>query len=213
MYTNPYFFTKQGHSVGSQLSPPSTQTMADRNIQQIANPMPQGQPRPQSNFNVGAAANAIGGAAALVGGAIGQANQQLGINTQMAPMQTDQFSKPVYTGGGLSNQISAAKPQGATGGEVLSGVGTGASVGTSILPGWGTLIGAAVGAGASLIGGGVRKKRQRRERSRAQGKLNQAQSQYNAADIGYRNRQAAQEDYLQKQDESSRMYNLYRNQY
>lgn len=45
------------------------------------------------------------------------------------------------------------------GGDTLSGAASGAALGSSILPGWGTAIGAVVGAGAGLISGESKKKK------------------------------------------------------
>jgi uncharacterized protein involved in outer membrane biogenesis len=191
---------------------PSMQAMAQRNIQPIQNPMPGAQMR-TPKFSSGQVAGAIGGAAELAMGAIGQANQRLNINTNMGAIQNTPFDKPVYTGGQLGGDLARAKPQGATGGEIAKSTLSGATTGFSVGGPWGALIGGVVGAGASLIGGGVRKKRQRREKASGYAKLNAAQSQYNTADVNFRNRSAVQEDYQQQQDSQNRMYNLYRSQY
>lgn len=49
------------------------------------------------------------------------------------------------------------------GSSTLKGAGSGASIGTSILPGWGTAIGAVVGGVAGAIGGGNRARREQEE--------------------------------------------------
>ncbi len=191
---------------------PSMQAMAQRNIQPIQNPMPGAQMR-TPKFSSGQVAGAVMGAAELAMGAVGQANQKLNINTNMGAIQNTPFDKPVYTGGQLGVDIARARPQGATGGEIAKSTLSGAATGLSVGGPWGALAGAIVGAGASLIGGGVRKKRQRRERNKANATLGQAQNQFNAADVNFRNRQASMEDYQQTQDSSARLANLYRSQY
>lgn len=153
------------------------------------------------------------GAAQLVGNAVGMANQSLNLDQQIAPPMYDQSMKPVYTGGAAYNQAANARPQGATGGEVLSGVGTGASIGSSILPGWGTAIGAVAGGAISLIGGGARKNRQRRERNRALARARASQQQFNSADQQFRDQQARQLDYYDANNSDARLYNLFKAQY
>jgi hypothetical protein len=207
---NPYFRERPYVSQLTGLRGPSMQTMADRNIRPVNNPAPTGQ-QGGGGVNVSGIAGAVGGAASLAGDAIGMANQDLNINTDVAAQQPDQNYAPVYTGGQLSADISNSRPQGATGGEILKGVGTGAGAGAAFGP-WGALIGAAVGAGSALIGGGVRKKRQRRARNRAQAQLNNVQSQFNTADQGFRQQQANMQDYYQRNNNNARLYSLYRNQ-
>jgi hypothetical protein len=206
---NPYFRERPYVSQLTGLRGPSMQTLANRNMPQPTTPQPQSA---GAGFNINGVAGAIGGAAALTGDAIGMANQQLPINTEVAPQQPDQSVAPVYTGGQLSADVSNTRPQGVTGGELLKGAGTGAAAGVAFGP-IGAAVGAVVGAGVSAIGGGIRKKRQRRARNRAASQLQGVQSQYNTADVNYRSQQAAMQDYYQRNDNNARLYSLYRSQY
>jgi hypothetical protein len=214
MYTdfnNPYY--------SSQLAAFRAQPQA--NIQQINNPAPnatdarmtaKGMGGGGGGIDAGGAANIVGGAIGLAGDAMGMANQRLNLQTNYAPTQTDQDSAPVYTGGQVMIDAANARPQGATGGEILKSAGSGAAAGSVAGP-WGAAVGAVVGAGAALIGGGARKRRQRREKNRALGQANKAASEFNSADMMFRQRQAGLEDYTQKTNSASRMANLYRSQY
>lgn len=221
-YANPYYFQKpppqmvgqvgsQGFQIPQAQGPDFSQLGTQG--QAIDVDPNNGNNQQRAGIGAGGIANAAVGAVGLATDAIDMANQRLDLNADIAPIQSDPSSAPVYTGGQLMAQASGAKAKGASGGEILKGTASGAALGTSILPGWGTVIGAAVGAGASLIGGGVRKKRQRREKNRAMGRANLAGQQYNSADVNFRNKTAQQEDYNQKMSANNRMYNLYRNQY
>lgn len=67
-----------------------------------------------------------------------------------------------------STQTSTPNRKKTVGASALTGAGSGAALGTSILPGWGTAIGAVVGGVAGLIGGGAKAKKQQREFDKVQ---------------------------------------------
>lgn len=171
---------------------------------------PQGMQPRNPYFNASNVGTAVGGAIQVAGNAVGMANQRLNLNTQMAPIQQDPNFAPVYTGGALYNQAAGSNPQGASGGEVLSGVATGAAAGAALGP-IGAVAGAAIGGIASAIGGGIRRSRQMREKRRALNQARANQQQFNAADQAFRQRSAIMEDYYQQGN--NRLYNLYRSQY
>lgn len=67
-----------------------------------------------------------------------------------------------------STQTSTPNRKKTVGASALTGAGSGAALGTSILPGWGTAIGAVVGGVAGLIGGSAKAKKQQREFDKVQ---------------------------------------------
>jgi len=146
----------------------------------------------------------------------GIAGQRLNLGTP-APQYFAQGVDPSYQGGDYYSRAALMQPQGATSGEILGtagkAAGTGASIGTMILPGLGTLIGAGIGAVAggigAGIGGGVRKRRQRRERETAL-QMGQAQQQeFNIAQNAFNQQQAAMAGYQQRINPYRRLQNLY----
>ena len=147
---------------------------------------------PRFDLNTGVTAGL--GALSLASQGIGMANETLGLRDAPAQQYTPGV-RPMYGLGQSYNEASGARPQGATGGEILSGIGQGASIGTSIVPGIGTAVGAVLGGLTSLIGGGIRKRRQQRERSRALRRLGAQQADYNQASSAYAQRQNMLEDY------------------
>lgn len=124
---------------------------------------------------------------------------------------------PSYQLGEYFNKVYAARPKGASAGEVLGTAGkmaaTGAQIGTAIMPGIGTAIGAlggaVMGTQGALIAGGIKKRRQTREREKALGKLTKAQQEYNTAAQEFSQAQMARQDYLRRSDPYRRMRNLY----
>ena len=152
------------------------------------------------------------GALALAGNYYGMANQSLNLDVPQGAT-FDAYGRPSYNLNSAWNQVSGSKPQGATGGDIFSGAAQGASIGTMLAPGIGTAIGAGVGAIGSAVFGGVRRRKQQREKNKAMRQLTAGQTQYNTADVNFRNSQNAMEDYRDSQDKSARLYNLHRNQY
>lgn len=74
-----------------------------------------------------------------------------------------------------------ATPKTNVGGSAMSGLASGASIGTSILPGWGTAIGAVVGGIGGLISGNSKNKRRQREQKKLDlQSLNSFTQQYDA---------------------------------
>lgn len=74
-------------------------------------------------------------------------------------------------------------------GSALSGVGTGASIGSSILPGWGTLIGGVVGGVAGLFSGKSKARRRQREYEFVENSLDEQFNQEQLARSSYLYRQ------------------------
>lgn len=218
-FSNPYYAPKPAPQMPNLNTVPSTAALnppaPQPDFAQLANRNAQSYKPPTGNSSLSAnsAVNAVGGAVSIASNAINMANQGLNLNTNVAPIQYDQSMKPTYTAGQLSADAARAKPQGATWEEVLSSAGTGAATGASIGGVWGGVIGGVVGAGASLIGGGSRQSKQRKEKRRALGKANAAGQQYNQADIAFRDRTARMEDYNEKNNMNNRLYNLYRANY
>jgi hypothetical protein len=149
------------------------------------------------------------GALALGGQFGGMINEAKQINTTAPTATLDSFGRPMYNLGNFSSQVSAIKPQGATGGEVLSAAMTGAQAGAAFgAPG--ALIGAGVGAIGSLFAGKRRKTLQERRKSLAQGNLMSAQRMYNQGMESFNQRQSAQSLYNEQlQMSEDRMNNVY----
>ncbi len=137
----------------------------------------------------------------------GMANQSLGLNPQ-AQGQYDMGYQPSYNMGQDYNQAAMAKPQGATGGEVLGMGAKGAAAGAAFGP-IGAGVGFVGGAVAGLIGGKRRKKKQQREKEAAQNTLKAGQQNFNKAEADYTAQQNAAEDYQDRMNTTNRMYNLY----
>lgn len=158
-------------------------------------------------FNWGGAITAGATGLSMIGDAYGMANQELGLGD--AP--TQQYSatgQPIYSGS-YYNSVQAAKPQGATvgevGGSIAKGAGAGAAVGG--LPG--AAIGAAFGLATSLIGGRRRRKKQEDEITKAAREARASQKSFNLADKQFDDQQIAQYDYLNRLNNTSRLNNLY----
>ena len=151
----------------------------------------------------------VSGAASLLGQGVGMIQEAKNINTTAPTPMYDSFGKPMYNLGNFATQVSAIKPQGATGGEVLSGAMQGASAGAAFGP-IGAGVGALVGAGSNLLFGRRRKKLQRRKADQANLALRNAQRSYNQSMTDYNQRQAAQSLYMDTQAEvDQRMNNVY----
>lgn len=165
-------------------------------------------------IDAGGYAGMIGAGVGLATDAINQANTKLGLDDiPTEPSQINSDDAPVYTGGSLMIQAANARPKGASGGDILKAAGTGAMAGAATGTPIGVAIGAVVGAGSALIGGGIKKKRQKRERSRNLTRANAAAKDFNTSDEAFRNKQAAMEDYRDQTNNSARLYNLYRQQF
>lgn len=177
--------------------------------------MPQGGPKrmrvapPTTNTPMGGPDyfGAAAGALDIVNDTIAMSREGLNLDTTIAP-QSDMYGRPVYTAGNVQNQASSAKPQGATFGEVSSLTMKGAQAGSSFGP-VGTGIGAAIGFGAGLFGGRRRKRRQQREKERALQSVQKAQTEYNEADVSFRDQVNQLEDYRQRSNPYRRLRNIY----
>ena len=140
------------------------------------------------------------------------AGQRLNLGTPQAQYFAEGV-RPTYQGGEYMGRVAAARPQGATGGEILGTAGkaaaTGASIGSLILPGVGTAIGAGIGAlvggAGAAIGGGVRKRAQGREKDRAMRLAKGQQQEFNVAASDFAQREAAN----YKRNPYRRLQNLY----
>ena len=153
---------------------------------------------------------------ALAGGALGlastfasTANEDLPLS-QIPGTQRSATGQPVYNLGASYNEAYQSKPQGATGGEILSAAGQGAAAGTAVLPGIGTAVGAGIGALGSIISGGIRKSRERRQRRTALEQLATGQHDFNQASQAFDNQQLSLDDYYRRADLSTQLHNLYR---
>ncbi len=161
----------------------------------------------------GMAADAL----ALGGSYAGMTNQQL--NLGQAPMESvSATGQPVYNVGEFYNNAATTTAQGATGAEVLAtgaqGASLGAKIGTAILPGVGTAIGAIgvglIGAGVGIAGGQRRKNRQTAEIDRALDMASTKQESFNRDSAAFEQRQLASQGYANRMNNTNRLYNLYR---
>lgn len=167
----------------------------------------QSAPKAGGNFDYGAA---ITGGLGLAANAIGMAQQGSGLDMSAPEVQRSATGEPIYDGS-FYNQASNFKPQGATGGEVLGMAGQGAAAGASFgLPG--VAIGAVGGAIAGLIGGGARRRRQKREKAKAMKSATARQNDFNEASETFDQSQIAQQEYNKRMNMTNRLYNLYGSQ-
>jgi hypothetical protein len=186
---NPFF-----NPAWLQLAPNQDPNLVRQRLGQQVQPVPIPS-LPEQSFTLGQGIGAGLGAASLGLQAFGMSQQVLGL-PQVTPQSYDPNVQPTYNLGQVYNQAAFAKPQGATGGEILGGVGQGAALGTQIAPGIGTAVGAVVGGLASLIGGGARKRRQEREKERAMRGLAEQQQAFNRASGNFVTQQNYMEDYI-----------------
>lgn len=142
-------------------------------------------------------------------GGLGLLNNFLSMNNQslnLPSVPTQSFSpyeRPTYNLGQSYNMTSVSKPQGASGGEILSGVGQGASAGASFgLPGM--AIGGVLGGLTSLIGGAFRKDKQQEEKRKQEDRLVAGQKSFNTATDNFIKGQNLREDYI---DQTTRYQN------
>lgn len=159
-------------------------------------------------LSVGQIGSLATGALGIAGNAIGMSQQRLGLG----PSPDSQFSstgEPIYNLGAAYNEASSASPTGATGGEILGGVGQGAVAGSALGP-VGAAVGGVIGGVASLIGGGARKRAQERERERAMRRLQNRQKDFNTNKLAFDKAQTIDADYRRRQDITDQLYNLYR---
>jgi hypothetical protein len=157
---------------------------------------------------------AITGGLQLATDAMSIANQDLGLGQAPTSVYM-QGVDPSYQTGDFISKAYTSRPAGASGEEIVGTAGkaamTGAGIGTIIGGPVGTLIGAGVGAVAGAltagIGGGVRKRRQRREREKAITMAEAQQQQFNEAQSAYNEQEAARYAYDQRRNR--RMQNLF----
>lgn len=159
--------------------------------------------RPQQLYERQQTANkvigAASGAASLIGSGIGMINQSKNINTNTPTQQLDQFGKPVYNLGDFTQQYNSIKPQGATLGEVGSGMLQGAAAGVGFGGVPGAIIGGVVGGISQLAFGRRRKNIAKDKKSLAQKSLFNAQRMFNSSMENYNAQQSAQSLYNEQQ--------------
>lgn len=225
MYFNPYLTTKPKPTNWANVPAPQTnwgsqdifapgQFSAGAQLDQFGNSLPQ-MPQQDGGPNWGGIATGVTGMLSLAEDAVGMANQPLGIETQAPGLERSATGEPVYSGA-FRNQASNAKPQGATGGEVLAGAGKGAATGAmvgSVVPVIGTAIGAIggaiIGGLSSAFGGGARKRRQRDQQRSAMRSARNQQKMFNEASASFDATQNSQADYLRRMNNTNRLWNLY----
>jgi hypothetical protein len=135
-------------------------------------------------------------------------SQKLNIG-QPSTMYYAEGVKPTYQTGDYYNRAYNARPQGATGAEIASTGLKAAATGAQIAGPWGAAVGAAIGAGGALIAGGVRKRRQEREKQKALDLARAQQSGYNTRALDYSQQQTAQSEYARRTNPYQRMSNYY----
>ena len=204
-YTNPYFIPSP-----SQLPTPNVGEPDFDSLRNYSNSLGQ---QKGIGANYGNIANGVIGGIGLLGNAYGMSRQRFNFNTNVAPSQTDSTMAPSYTGGELASEINGAHPQGATGGEVLSGAAEGAAAGAEVGGPAGAVVGGVVGAASSLIGGESRADAQRRELEQARQRLRAIQNQYNQQDVSYRNYQNQMSDYYRRNNPAVGEYNVNRSRF
>lgn len=149
------------------------------------------------------------GAAAILGQGMGMINEAKQIRTTAPTQLLDAFGKPMYNLGDFTSQVSAIKPQGAQGGELINGALQGAAAGAAFSP-LGAGIGAVVGLASTALFGKRRKKLQKDRQGLAQNSLFNAQRLYNQSMESYNAQQAAQSLYRnQSEIGQGRINNVY----
>jgi hypothetical protein len=144
------------------------------------------------------------------------ASQKLGLG-KPSTMFYEEGVNPVYRTGEYYNRAFYARPMGATGAEVantgLKAAATGSKLGMMVGGPAGAAIGAAagavVGAGTALVAGGVRKRRQQREKNRALNLARGQQADYNRRSLDFSQQQTAMNEYRRRNDPYERMSNFY----
>lgn len=161
----------------------------------------------QQQMNMGL--QAASGASALLGQGMGMINEAKQIRTTAPTQLLDAFGKPMYNLGDFTSQVSAIKPQGAQGGELLSGALQGAAGGAAFSP-IGAGVGALVGLASTALFGRRRKTLQREKQRLANKSLFNAQRMYNQSMESYNAQQAAQSLYRNQSEISQgRINNVY----
>jgi hypothetical protein len=151
---------------------------------------------------------ALGLAGAEMGLSALQMSQQ-GLDLgQIDPLQFSASGQPLLNSG-YRNRAAAAKPQGASAGELggaaVKGFAAGMQTGNPLVAG-----AMAVGNLAlTAIAGGARKRKQRRERNEALAASARQQNEFNAADTAFDQTNIAKQGYLDRQNMTNRIYNLY----
>lgn len=156
------------------------------------------------NKGLGVAGDVIGLGADL----FGTASEKLNIGTPM-PQYFQEGVDPSYQAGDYFNRAYSARPQGATGGEIVGASLKGAKIGAQFGGGVGAAIGAGVGALGSIGAGEIRRARQRREKDKALKLAGAEQQKFNTAQEEYDKQQMAQAEYTRRANPYRRMSNLY----
>lgn len=162
----------------------------------------------QNQQSIGKGLSALSGSVSLFSQFDSMANEARGIRTDAPAQTTDYYGRPEYNLNEATQNAVSIDPQGASGGEVLSGVAQGASAGAAFGP-VGAGIGAAVGAIGSLFAGGARKREMEEKKRKAINSLRFAQMQYGKAQDQFNIQNSGMNMYNKLNDMSQRENNLY----
>ena len=134
------------------------------------------------------------------------------INTNAPTPQLDAFGRPQYNLGTFAAQTAGVRVKGGGAANVASDAGAGLAIGTEILPGWGSLIGTAVGAIYGLASNGYEKNALAKKKNLAYQSLMAGNNVYNAAMGQYNQAQLGKSVYDFRNDPNQREYNVYNSQ-
>lgn len=156
------------------------------------------------SFDLGKGLTGVASLASLYGDFDALASRRLNL-TQGVPTIGE---VPSYSGAGY-NEATLSKPSGAGVGEIFSGAGKGAAIGSALGP-VGTAVGAVVGAGGTALAGLFGESEQEKQKREALSSQRAYQGQYNTAANNYQQNQDASADYRRRMDNHQRYANLYR---
>jgi len=208
-YSNPYISARPLPPQSQPIGPSDLNNYLNKYYQGgAADPLGMNQPPANGIPNYGGIATATLGGLSLIGDTFGIANQSLGIEQNAPGLERSATGEPIYNTGQFYNAASAARPQGTSADEAVNQTIKGASAGMALGPA-GAAVGGVLGLASSLIGGGARKNRQRRERTRAVASARTAQGTFNTASQAFDQQEVAQSDYLRRMNNTNRLYHLY----
>lgn len=160
------------------------------------------------NKNIGGLSSTALAGVNMVSDFVNMGNEAKGLQTKAPQLQTDAFGQPVYNLGNFNSYVKNIKPQGATGGEVISGISKGTAAGAAFGP-IGAAGGALVGAIGSLLGGRRRKRIMEEKKQKALRSFRSAQTNYNEAVIGTDTERKALSSYQEQLNNQDRLFNLF----
>lgn len=161
---------------------------------------------PQGTLGTDVASTAAG-VAGLAGNVAGIANSNQKVGMEDPQGQKDAYGRPIYNLGGFSQQVNNLEPKGASGGQFMSGVASGASAGAPFAAATGGLSvlgGALIGGVGSLIGGAIKKNKEEKTLEENKKKLTTLQNNFNSQNISANNNLLAQQAY----EDQLNMYKL-----